>query len=159
MLRDFCLPADILCGPRYFSRYSDLLRPGRPWNQTLVGRDFPNMSQTGRGAHPAACIIGTGSFSEVKWPRRAIDHPPSAEVKERVELYPCSPFWAIMACHRVNFCLFYYPQYNNLEENGPFHSLYVYLLLYFPFPLHFRRLTFRIFSFCLAFFLIFFPSP
>jgi hypothetical protein len=45
--------------------------------------------QTGFGAHPASCTMGTRSFAGVKWPGRGVDHPPpfSAEVKERVELY------------------------------------------------------------------------
>jgi len=35
------------------------------------------------------------SFPGVKRPGRGVDHPPpsSAEVKERVELYLCSPSW------------------------------------------------------------------
>jgi hypothetical protein len=38
--------------------------------------------QTGPGAHPASCIMGTGSFPGVKRPGRGADHPPpsSAEV-------------------------------------------------------------------------------
>jgi len=46
--------------------------------------------------------MGTGSSPGVKRPGRGVDHPPpsSAEVKERVELYICSPY---MACSRVNF--------------------------------------------------------
>ena len=50
--------------------------------------------QTGRGAHPASCTMGTGSFPGVKWPGRGVDHPPSsiAEVEERVELYVYSPY-------------------------------------------------------------------
>jgi hypothetical protein len=37
--------------------------------------------------------MGTGSFPGVKRPGRGVDHPPqsSAEVKERVELYPAPP--------------------------------------------------------------------
>jgi len=37
--------------------------------------------------------MGTGSFPGVKRPGRGVDHPPpfSAEVKERVEIYLCSP--------------------------------------------------------------------
>jgi hypothetical protein len=39
--------------------------------------------------------------------RCAVDHPTpsSAEVNERVELYPYSPFWAFMVCYRANFTL------------------------------------------------------
>jgi hypothetical protein len=56
------------------------------------GRFFAAV-QTGPGAHPASCTMGTGSFPGVKRPGRGVDHPPpsSAEVKERVELYLYSP--------------------------------------------------------------------
>jgi hypothetical protein len=39
--------------------------------------------QTGPGAHPAACTMGTGSFPWVKRPARGADHPapPNAEVE------------------------------------------------------------------------------
>jgi hypothetical protein len=45
--------------------------------------------------------MGTGSFPEVKPPRRGVDHPPpsSVEVKERVELYiyfPSGPSWPVL---------------------------------------------------------------
>ena len=45
--------------------------------------------QSSPGAHPATYTMGTGSFPEVKRPRRGVKHPPpsSAEVKERVKLY------------------------------------------------------------------------
>ena len=49
--------------------------------------------QTGPGAHPASCTMGTGSFPGVKQPGRGVDYLPQSivEVKERVELYPYSP--------------------------------------------------------------------
>jgi hypothetical protein len=39
--------------------------------------------QTGPGAHPASCTMGTGYFPGVKRLRRGADHPPppSAEVE------------------------------------------------------------------------------
>jgi len=48
----------------------------------LIRPDLP-------GAHPASCTMGTGSFPGIKPPGRGVDHaqPPSAEVKERVDLY------------------------------------------------------------------------
>jgi len=48
--------------------------------------------QTGPGAHPASYTMGTGSFSGVKRQGHGVDYPPpsSAEVKERIELYPYS---------------------------------------------------------------------
>jgi len=49
----------------YFSRYSDWLRAGRSGIESRWGRDFPPV-QTGPGAHPAYCKMGTGSFSEAE---------------------------------------------------------------------------------------------
>jgi len=55
--------------------------------------DFPPV-QTGPGAHPTSCTMGTGFFPGGKErPRRGVDHPtPSrAEVHGRVELYLLIP--------------------------------------------------------------------
>jgi len=48
---------------------------------------------TGPGAHSASYTMGTGSLLGVKRPGLGVDHPPlsSAEAKERVQLYVCSP--------------------------------------------------------------------
>jgi len=70
-----------------------------------VGARFSSPVQAGSEAHPASYAMGTGSFLGVKRPGRGVDHPPlsSAEVKERVELHLYFPFWAFVACSRVNF--------------------------------------------------------
>jgi hypothetical protein len=70
-----------------------------PGIESRWGRDFQH--QTGPGAHPASCTMGTGSFPVVKRPGRGVDHlsSSSAEVKERVELYlysPSGPSWSVM---------------------------------------------------------------
>jgi hypothetical protein len=59
------------------------LRAGRSGDRIPVGARFFAHVQTGPGAHPASCTVGTGSFPGVKWPRRGADHPPppSAEVE------------------------------------------------------------------------------
>jgi hypothetical protein len=69
------------------------LRAGRSVDRIPVGARFSAPVQTDPGAYPASCTMGTGSFPGVKRPGRGVDHPPlsSAEVKERVELYLCSP--------------------------------------------------------------------
>jgi hypothetical protein len=51
--------------------------------------------------HLASHAVGTGSFPGVKWPGHGVDHtsPPSAEVKEGVELYLYStsgPSWPVL---------------------------------------------------------------
>ena len=64
-----------------------------PGIESRWGVRFSAPVQTGPGAHPASCTMGTGSFPGVMRPGSGVDHPPrsSAEVKERVELYLCSP--------------------------------------------------------------------
>jgi hypothetical protein len=57
--------------------------------------------QNGPEAHPASYAMDTGYFPGVKRPELGLDHPfpPSAEVKERVELYLYSlsgPSWPVL---------------------------------------------------------------
>ena len=87
-------------GQGYLSRYSDSLRAGMSEDGILAGARFSVPVQTGPGAHPASNTMGTGYR-----PGRGVDHPPSssAEVKERVELYLYSLFWAFISCSRLNF--------------------------------------------------------
>jgi hypothetical protein len=83
------------------SRYSDFPRTGGSGNRIPVKARFFAPVQTGPGAHPTSCTIGTGTFPGVKRPGRGVDHPPPsiADVKERVELYlylPCGPSWQVI---------------------------------------------------------------
>jgi hypothetical protein len=62
-----------------------LCQKGQLWYKKIpVGARLFVHVQTGLGAHPASCIMGTGSFPGVKRPGRGADHPPppSAEVKK-----------------------------------------------------------------------------
>ena len=63
---------------RWLSRYSDLLWAGRSGIESRWRRDFPPV-QTGPGAHPASCKMGTASFPGVKcgWGVLLTTHPPS----------------------------------------------------------------------------------
>jgi hypothetical protein len=47
-------------------RYSDWLRAGRSGDRFLVKARFSAPVQTGPGAHPASCTMGTGPFPGVK---------------------------------------------------------------------------------------------
>ena len=88
-------------GPRYLSRYSDSLRAGRSADRIPVGARFSAPVQTGPGAHPASCTMGTESFPGVKRPGRGADHPPTSKRRghERVGLYlssPSGPSWPVI---------------------------------------------------------------
>ena len=77
----------------------DSLRAGRSGNRIPVGARFSAPVQNGPGAYSASYIMGTGSFQGVKRPRRWPPTPSSAEVKERVTLYLCSPYgpsWPVL---------------------------------------------------------------
>jgi hypothetical protein len=60
------------------------LRAGRSGDRIPVEAGFFAHVQTGPGAHPASCTMGTGFFPVVKRPGRGADHPPpsSAEVNK-----------------------------------------------------------------------------
>jgi hypothetical protein len=47
-----------------------------PGERIPVGPRFSALVQTGPGAHPASCTMGTGSFQGVKWPGRDADPSP-----------------------------------------------------------------------------------
>ena len=74
---------------------------GRSGDRVPLEARFFIPVQTGPGTHPTSYTMGTGSFPEVKWPGRGVDHPSpsSAEIKERVELYlysPSGPSWSVL---------------------------------------------------------------
>ena len=81
-----------------------------PGIESLWGRDFP---------HPSRLALGPTQPPIQRVPGLSVGktagtcRPPktsSAEVKERVELYLYSPFWAFVACSRVN-CTFPFTLY------------------------------------------------
>jgi hypothetical protein len=49
---------------------------GGPGIESQWGARFSAPAQTGPGAYPAFCTMGTGSFPGVKRPERGVDHPP-----------------------------------------------------------------------------------
>ena len=58
-------PSGPLRGPGSSVGIANELRAGRSGIESRWGRDFPPV-QTGSGAHPASCKMGTGSFPGVK---------------------------------------------------------------------------------------------
>ena len=76
------------------SRYSDWPRAGRSGDRIPMGARFSAPGQTGRGAHPAYCTMGTGSFPGVKRGRGVTltPYPFKCRGHERVELYLYSTY-------------------------------------------------------------------
>ena len=96
---------------RYCSWYSDSLRAGRSGDRIPVGDEiFP---QTGPGAHPAFCTLGTGSFPGVKSGRDVTlaPHPLLVPWSRKSRAIPllslCAvrPVQSLSACTRVRFTL------------------------------------------------------
>jgi hypothetical protein len=78
-----------------------MLRAERSGDRIPVGARFSAPIQTSHGAHPASCIMGSGSFPGVKRSGHGINHPPpsSAKVTESLELHLYStsgPSWPVL---------------------------------------------------------------
>ena len=58
-----------------------------PGIESRWGEIFRNV-QTGHGAHPASCTMGTGSFSGVKRLGRDVDHPSYVVLKLKSKAIP-----------------------------------------------------------------------
>jgi hypothetical protein len=79
-----------------------------PGIESRLVEELPRQSRlTMRSTRPPIQWV-TGSFPGVKRQVRGVNHPlpSSAEVKERVELYPYSPLWAFMACSELHLLPF-----------------------------------------------------
>ena len=79
----------------YLSRYSDWLRAGRSEIESRWGRDFPPV-QSGPGAHPVSCKMGTGSFPGVKCDRGVLltTHPLLVPRSWKSRAIPLPTLWA-----------------------------------------------------------------
>ena len=67
------------------------------------GARFSAPVQNRPGAHAASYSKGTGSFPGVKRPGRGVEHPPHLAPRLKSTAIPLLPFWAFVACSRVNF--------------------------------------------------------
>ena len=87
------------------------LRAGRSGNRIPVGARFSTPVQTGPGAHPASCTVGTWSFQGVKSGRGVALTPHSLLVpwSRKTRAIPLLPLLAVRpvpslsACTRVQF--------------------------------------------------------
>ena len=104
----------MIAGAEKRSRYSDWLRAGRFRDRIQVGAKFSAPVQSGPGAHPASCTMGTGSFPGVKSGRGVTLTPHSLLVpwSRKGRAVTLLPLWAVRpvqslsACTRVHFTFF-----------------------------------------------------
>jgi len=103
------------------SGYSDWLRAGRSGDTIPVGARFSAPVQTGPGAHPASCAMGTVSFLGVKsgrdvlltlhlflvlWSRKSRAIP-------LLLLWAVRPVQSLSPCTRMHFIFFTFCAVNN----------------------------------------------
>jgi len=71
-----------------------------------VGARFSAPAQTGPGAHPASCAMGTGSFSEVKSGRGVTltPHPFLVPWSIKSRAIPLLPLWAVRPVQSLSAC-------------------------------------------------------
>ena len=95
------------------------LRAGRSGDWIPVRERFSAPVQTGSGAHPAPCTMGTGSFPRVKSGRGVTltPHPLLVPWSWKGRAIPLLPLWAVRplqrlsACTRVHFTFFFVMTY------------------------------------------------
>jgi len=85
----------ILTSHLSLSRHSKWLRAGRSGIESRWGRDFPPI-QTGPGAHPASCKMGTGFFPGVKCGQGVLltTHPLLVPQSRKSRAIPLPTLWA-----------------------------------------------------------------
>ena len=121
-------------------QYIDWLRAGRSEDRIPVGARFSTPVQTGPGAHPASCTMGTGSLPGVKSGRGVTltPYPLLVPWSRKSIAIPLLPLWAVRpvqslsACTRVHFTFFY-------------HAIHYYVICCYVFVAiknHFRDLNF-----------------
>ena len=76
-----------------------------PGIESQWGARFSAPVQTGPGAHPASCTMGTVSFPGVKRPRRDAESSPLLVPWSRKgRAIPLLPLWAVWPVHSLSAC-------------------------------------------------------
>ena len=136
------------------SWYSNWLWAGQSGDRIPVGARFSAPVQTGPGAHPASCTMGTGSFLGFKssWGVTMTPHPLLVPWSRKSRAIPLLLLWAVWpvqsqsACTRVHFTFnFTIPlACTECYDSLPFSEASSIPLCYIPFPsTFFHQLVFH----------------
>jgi hypothetical protein len=106
------------------------LRAGRSGDRIPVGERFSAPVQTGPGAHPASCTMGTGSFRGVKSGRGVTltPHPvpvPWSLKSRAIPLFPHGPYGLYRASVPVQGCTLFLPEHQWTRPSTPLSRLHV----------------------------------
>ena len=119
----FCLSLTVvhlLRGPGSSVGMATELRDGPSGIESLWGRDFPPV-QTGPGAHPDSCKMGTESFPGVKCGRGVLQttHPLLVPRSWNSRAKPLPTLWAAPGLYRENFNFYQLHQVAEHIDNFP----------------------------------------
>jgi len=97
-----------------------------PGIESRWGRDFPQLSRSALGAHPASCTMSTRSFRGVKSSRGVTltPHPLLVQWSWKSTAIPLLPFWACTACTEPQ-CLYkgalylYFTVFQDVRDCSP----------------------------------------
>jgi hypothetical protein len=105
------------------------LRAGRIGDRIPVEARFSTPVQSGPGAHPAYCAVGTGSFPGVKSGRVVTQNPHPILVPWSIKrrAIPLLPQWAVRPVQSLSVCTRVHlgkvdstPHFNPLTPNDPY---------------------------------------
>ena len=96
----------ILGGPGSSVSITTALRTGRSGERIPAGKRFSAPIQTGRGAHPASCTMGIGSFPGVKCGRGVLltPHPLLVPWSRKSRAILLLPLWAVRPVQNLSAC-------------------------------------------------------
>jgi hypothetical protein len=96
----------LICGPVNVVGVATGYGLDGPRIESLCGARFSAPVQTGPGAHPASCTMGTGSLPVIRssWGVTLTPHPLLVPWSWKSRAIPLFPVWAVLPIHSLSAC-------------------------------------------------------